>query len=245
MSGGRTAGSGAGANAAASAARAVRPAPQKAPTPHTGRRAAILAPVALGASLSLGRGDARAQQSVPEPATGNCPTCIAADDKAESLGACGDSKACASTYDDRPKYFVDPWEFDEASQAAAMAKIAEAVQGAGGKIRQRSDRYLWAEFFGNWGCDDAEFLFADNDNTVSVRSASRAPAKGDGARNARRLESLRLSLGWDKVYVVRNRQRAFGIVESPWDTFGPEPPPLTDDPGDIQRALSQGNGASD
>jgi hypothetical protein len=42
------------------------------------------------------------------------------------------------------------------------------------------------------------------------------------------LDSVRQRLGWEEVPILRNRQRALFFVESPWDSFGPVPPPVPD-----------------
>ena len=47
------------------------------------------------------------------------------------------------------------------------------------------------------------------------------PSANDFGANAARLETLRVRLGWEKLPVLRNRQRVLGAVESPFDNFGP------------------------
>eukprot|EP00850_Spirogloea_muscicola_P016200 SM000130S27087 [mRNA] locus=s130:55602:56304:- [translate_table: standard] len=90
--------------------------------------------------------------------------------------------------------------------------------------------YVYATFGDDGGgsaaVDDVEFLFSDPsaDATVNLRASSRGPGRSDGGRNARRLEELRAALGWEQVPVLRNRTRRLFFIESPWDTFGPEPP---------------------
>lgn len=42
------------------------------------------------------------------------------------------------------------------------------------------------------------------------------------------LEDLRMQLGWEVVPILRNRQRLFLFGESPFDSFGPVPPPVPD-----------------
>lgn len=42
------------------------------------------------------------------------------------------------------------------------------------------------------------------------------------------LEEIRMQLCWEVVPVLRNRQRVLLFGESPWDSFGPEPPPTPD-----------------
>jgi hypothetical protein len=42
------------------------------------------------------------------------------------------------------------------------------------------------------------------------------------------LEDLRMQLGFEVVPILRNRQRLFFFGESPFDSFGPVPPPTPD-----------------
>lgn len=42
------------------------------------------------------------------------------------------------------------------------------------------------------------------------------------------LEDLRMQLGWEAVPILRNRQRLLFFGESPFDSFGPVPPPVPD-----------------
>jgi len=66
-------------------------------------------------------------------------------------------------------------------------------------------RYIYAVFTGEDGVsDDVEFLFSDptEDATVNVRSASRATDYKDSGRNGKRLEALRMELGWEQVVLI-------------------------------------------
>ncbi|PNH12254.1 hypothetical protein TSOC_000844, partial [Tetrabaena socialis] len=146
-----------------------------------------------------------------------------------TLGSCAGWRACLSTFDDRPGHFVAPWTYDEATRQAAVSQIVEAVEAQGGAVRQAANYesygYVYATFSSGWqGTDDVEFLLPDADNTVVLRSAARAPDGLDLGRNERRLEQLRVALGWEPVPILRNRQRTLLFVESPWDSFGPTPP---------------------
>jgi len=60
---------------------------------------------------------------------------------------------------------------------------------------------------------------------VQLRAAARRRGVPDFGRNARRLEELRRATGFGTVPILRNRQRALIFGESPFDTFGPTPPP--------------------
>jgi hypothetical protein len=59
---------------------------------------------------------------------------------------------------------------------------------------------------------------------IELRAAARRAALPDGGRLERRFEDIRSLCGFEVVPVLRNRQRLLGVIESPWDTFGPTPP---------------------
>ena len=65
------------------------------------------------------------------------------------------------------------------------------------------------------GPDDLSFYFTPNDVTIQVRSVSNIPL------TAARLDKLRLRCGFSRVDVLRNRRRAFLVIASPFDSFGP------------------------
>eukprot|EP00877_Chromochloris_zofingiensis_P007600 jgi/Chrzof1/3093/Cz12g11140.t1 len=183
-------------------------------TVHPGRRTTLYSVLVLPSLL----GQLFEEQ---QPQAGNCPTCIGAVDG--TLGSCSGIATCSSTYDDRPQHFVAPWAFD-GSHDKAVQQLTAVVSNLGGSIEQQQAGYIRAVFRGMGGADDVEFLLADDDNTVQLRSSSRLPSLPDGGRNKRRLEAIRTALGWEEVPVLRNRSRALVFVESPWDSFGPVPP---------------------
>eukprot|EP00798_Chlamydomonas_sp_ICE-L_P016271 gene16271-22451_t len=166
------------------------------------------------------------EEIVPEK--GNCATCIGVVDG--TLGSCASEvNSCLSSYDDRPGHFIAPWTFDDRPQSKAMSRLVGAVEEAGAtSIQQDGNSYLYAVFEGQYGTDDVEFLFAENDVTVELRSSSRYIKLPDGGRNERRLDFIRNSLGWENVPILRNRQRALVVIESPFDSFGPVPPSTGD-----------------
>jgi len=95
------------------------------------------------------------------------------------------------------------------------------------------DRYLRVEFT-DWmnNVDDAEFYFTENDTTVQFKVMRRvgenAVLMANTKEVAKRMERIRTGLHWSKVPVLRNRIRKLGVVESPWDTFGPTTPSYMD-----------------
>jgi len=177
-----------------------------------------------------------------QPERGNYPTCLGAVDG--TLGSCSQITSCLSSYDDDPAHFIPPWEYQERSVDDAMKNLKQAVLQAGAvHVEQEGRRYLYAVFppageglsslplplLGLSGLDhapdDVEFLFADdNDTRVEIRSASRLYRFPDGNRQHKRLEAIRACLRWEQVPVMRNRRRVLGIIESPWDTYGPTAP---------------------
>lgn len=105
-----------------------------------------------------------------------------------------------------------------------MRKIIEVKLN--GVVVAAEDRYLRAEFqstgpLGGIAIDDAEFYYAPDDTLIQFRASRRGEPMSDFGANRKRLEQARISLGYDKVPVLRNRRRALVVVESPFDSFGP------------------------
>lgn len=176
-------------------------------------------------------GNAGAQVQVleqPEPLRGNCATCIGVVD--ETLGACGAILNCVSTFDDRPDFFIAPWEFP-GKLPNALQQMERILAEEGGTIEEQGNRYIHVVFTDKDGTiDDVEFLFSipSEDATVNIRAASRRISSKDYGRNLKRLAKIRQALTWEEVPILRNRNRKLFFLESPWDTFGPEPPPAFD-----------------
>ena len=131
-----------------------------------------------------------------------------------------------------------------ALEAAVAARGGEVVEATISAARDGSEvagaqAYVWAFFSEEAGGGvDVEWVFPEDDAIADARALSRRGAPGGRvgralarAQGERLLEALRLDLGWAKVPIIRNRQRALGFVESPLDRFGPEPPPSIDDYG--------------
>lgn len=109
-------------------------------------------------------------------------------------------------------------------QAGKMAALRDAVQRSGGEVTVEDPLYIRAEYSVWRGDSDVlEFLFESDDNVVELRGVA-----GGGLFPQSRLqgqfEQLRAALRWDEVYILRNRKRFFGVLESPLDTFGDETP---------------------
>ncbi|KAG6545525.1 hypothetical protein Mapa_013127 [Marchantia paleacea] len=214
-----------------------------------GLRLAASTALALGLSLLVHHGTASSAEAAasivaatfpwekpqmlvqPEPSKGSCATCIGVVD--ETLGTCNSTPNCVSSFDDsRPNFFVAPWEFPGQLSDAVKA-LKEILLSMGADIiAEPEERYVHAKFTDKEDgvIDDVEFLFSNpsEDATVVIRAASRAQGTADKDRNRERLERIRGSLTWEEVPILRNRSRTLFFLESPWDSFGPEPPPTYD-----------------
>ena len=108
------------------------------------------------------------------------------------LAACPDSPNCVSSQEDRAPYRIEPFRFEGDGQAA-LARLAELLEGwPRTRIVRQTDNYLHAEVttpvlrF----VDDLEFLLAEDEKVVHVRSASRI-GHTDMGTNRKRIEELR------------------------------------------------------
>eukprot|EP00929_Paragymnodinium_shiwhaense_P095062 TRINITY_DN56016_c0_g1_i1.p1 TRINITY_DN56016_c0_g1~~TRINITY_DN56016_c0_g1_i1.p1 ORF type:complete len:374 (-),score=65.73 TRINITY_DN56016_c0_g1_i1:537-1592(-) len=174
--------------------------------------------------------------ALPAPGSGDCDDCLGVID--ELLAPCrADLAGCVSSQDDRPEVFEAPWQIPVVGLTEAQAsgqdiseplkQLRRAVAADGGKVVQEAEggRYVRAEFpvsgspFGGEDVDDVEWYFTPDDTIVQFRAERRSKG-GDFGGNKRRLESIRLRLGWELVPILRNRKRAFFFGESPFDTFG-------------------------
>ena len=151
---------------------------------------------------------------------------------------------CRSCFDDRPPYFVAPWEH-EGSAADAARAIEDAVVATGGRVLARTneagddggkgDGYV----VGVFGGDDSivlEFYVDEAAAACVVRGTRRAPTRLTlgvprfGSPLDRQLELVRAELRWLEVPVLRNRKiNALVGMETPWDDFGPPPPPTMEE----------------
>jgi hypothetical protein len=177
----------------------------------------------------------------------SCSSCEGAVDG--TLGRCeGFARdACRSTFDDRPPYFAAPWEFgrDVADTREALDAIRRALVAEDGTIEDDLPDvgYLRAAFRDGVVL---EFLARGEDDLVcEVRGTIRGgggvgpiPSLG-GSAPEKRLIRVRRRLGWAEVPVLRNRTpKVLGYFETPFDDFGPVPPPTMDYEGMRGDALS-------
>ena len=157
------------------------------------------------------------------------------------LQDCRNEYGCVSSQDDRPKCFLEPFEYD-GSMESAKRKLLAAIptQYPGSERKIVDERYLRIESpaGGGTATDVIEFYFTPNDNTIQFRGERRGAAT-DLGQNRKRLEKVRIKAGFDYVPVLRNRRRSLGLIESPFDDFGPNTNslkwalPNNMDPGDL------------
>ena len=108
------------------------------------------------------------------------------------LADCPDSPNCVCSQEDRETHHVDPLKY-EGDGPAALARLVKVIENwPRAKIVTRTDNYLHAEFttpilrF----VDDVEFLLAEEENAIHVRSGSRV-GHSDMGVNRKRVEALR------------------------------------------------------
>ncbi len=108
------------------------------------------------------------------------------------LAECPDSPNCVSSQEDREPHQVAPLRYQGDGQAA-FARLIEMVENwPRARIITQTDHYLHAEFttpvlrF----VDDVEFLLAEEENVIHVRSASRV-GHSDLGKNRKRVQALR------------------------------------------------------
>jgi hypothetical protein len=235
--------------------------PSSAAAHPRGRRDALFAAAAtLVATLDLSS-RARPAMAAPAPPPPSCSSCEGAVDG--TLGRCEGfaGAACRSTFDDRPPFFAAPWEFgrDVTSTSEALAALEKAVVANGGvvEVNDVGVGYLRASFGArggktpsqNDGAVALEFLARGDDDAVcevrgSVRGVSRGMSRvtsivPGSSEVEKLLIRVRRYLGWAEVPVLRNRTpKVLGYFETPFDDFGPVPPPTMDYAGMRADALS-------
>ena len=139
---------------------------------------------------------------------------------------------CASSQDDTPGIFAEPWDFgdfdnldydDQMKRLVVSIQLVSAKRGDTVDILQREGRYLRARFRDAKTSEVSvgEFYFTPNDTTVQFRVASVNGSALFSLRNLERCEMIRKQLGFQKLPVLRNRKQAFFFGESDFDTFGP------------------------
>lgn len=142
---------------------------------------------------------------------------------------------CASSQDDTPGIFAEPWDYSESNsldwedQARVLVPAIQLVSSRRGDkadVLFQKDRYLRVLFTdGKTGAKSiGEFYFTPNDSTVQFRVGaldSDSNILSKSLSNQERCELIRKELRYLKLPVLRNRKRTLLFVESDLDTFGP------------------------
>ena len=151
-----------------------------------------------------------------------------------------DSKQCVSSQDDATdggRCFAEPWTYEGTMQEAFSELRSAVLEFRAGGLSKDIDVELSSAIVDPEGrfcylrvayvnrksgaIDDAEFYLPSNDVTVQYRVARRNGVPDITREMERRLESIRKTLHFDKIPVLRNRRRALPFGESPFDSFGP------------------------
>lgn len=152
----------------------------------------------------------------------------------------GGGAGCASSQDDTPGIFAEPWDYgetavsvDEDSYKVQMNKLILTIdqvssqRGDQVEVQFQQGRYLRVLFIDGVSSEKSvgEFYFTPNDTTVQFRIGSASPRQPPislGERNIERAERIRKAMRYLKVPVLRNRKRTFFFAESDGlDGFGP------------------------
>jgi len=130
---------------------------------------------------------------------------------------CPETPTCSSSSDDAARggrSFAEPWTY-ESSLADAFSTLANALVADKFEVVENGEGYIRAT------ASDAgtfDFFFPDDDAIVAFRAERPNTFAAD---QAKQLERLRKKCRFDLVPVLRNRRRLIGVVESPFDSFGP------------------------
>ena len=137
---------------------------------------------------------------------------------------------CLSSYDDRPPHFFYPYTRDDDTRtrddirkaaAAELRKLDFAIKDEVPGVLLATNESITVEF---------EFLTDDDVVTVRVTptNANNASVFNTSAAASRKVKSVLVASGCVPVPILRNRKSALGVFETPFDTFGPTPPPFGD-----------------
>ncbi len=106
------------------------------------------------------------------------------------LPPCPASPNCVSSMADDPAHRVEPLGF-AARPGTAVRRMAQVVEGLGGKVTDSGEDFLTAEFRSRLGfVDDVTMIFEGVTRAIHIRSASRT-GWWDMGVNRRRVESIR------------------------------------------------------
>ena len=141
---------------------------------------------------------------------------------------------CFSSYDDRPAHFYQPVTWDDArARRDVFGDIIDLLRQRDFDIVEKNDDFTYmAATDGRLMNVELEFLESDDvvtvritptDNAASASGLFSKPSRAEAESTvARLLTDARMI----PVPILRNRKRVLGVFESPFDSFGPEPPPF-------------------
>ena len=154
----------------------------------------------------------------------------------------GGGAGCASSQDDTPGIFAEPWDYgetavsvDDDSYKGQMNKLILAIDQVSSQrgdqvdVQLQKGRYLRVLFVDGLSSEKSvgEFYFTPSDTTVQFRIGSASPGQPpvslrQSLGNTERAERIRKAMRYLKVPVLRNRKRTFFFAESDaFDSFGP------------------------
>lgn len=174
---------------------------------------------------------------------------------------------CASSQDDTPGFFSEPWDYSESIPLDGSSGKGEgyedrmrvlvpaiemvcAKRGDTVEILMKTGRYLRVRFTDSNSREESigEFYFTPNDTTVQFRVGSTNPNHSSpftkSLPNIERTELIRKQLRYEKLPVLRNRKRALFFAESDFDTFGPGSASLGP-PAEMKTGELEGRGSDD
>lgn len=110
------------------------------------------------------------------------------------LGPCGSKPNCVSSEHEGQNH-VQPIKLQKLESGEQWKTIEHAVLSSGGKIAEKNENYMWAEFPSQIFrfVDDLELRIDKNKNELHIRSSARIGTLDFGV-NRRRVEMLRSQL---------------------------------------------------
>ena len=107
------------------------------------------------------------------------------------LANCPGSPNCVCSHDTDSQHAITPLSYSTEPDTA-LQRIVDIVSSLGGKVVERRDGYLRAEFTSRLlrFVDDVEFYFPSTESIIHVRSASRVGYSDLGV-NRQRVEQIR------------------------------------------------------
>lgn len=130
--------------------------------------------------------------------------------------------SCVVSQHDTPPSFMAPFEYDTNRGAMELKRELRdtVLRDVRARLVREESNYLRFEIRRARAVDDVEFMFPVDDMLVHFRAEQRGGRFDFGANRAR-LRAMGVRLQLIPLYVQRNRELILGIIESPFDRFGP------------------------